>query len=317
MTRAATVPIYRPDGDLYDQISRFAMKIAGWLFRPAVLCFAVILGKARVDQLDERLTDEAIQQEIYRDYEQWLSLRLIQYGLFALEYVAKVITREPSHGRRIIKLTRGLRDKPPDRAARSSPCTPSEEKEKSPITTIEAPSSSSPDSASEKTEEPDQALVRSLLERARKLVNGATFGAICKAVKDYSADWVRKALDEMERRNKRPGALRKDWGYVLGILRTWRERGDAPEDPAPPAAETREKERAKTREKERAEHLANTARIDILRAKWDLLPESERESIRAAVRAKLPEAGRLPATMFEQLCLDELEQRQAEKPRAP
>jgi hypothetical protein len=52
---------------------------------------------------------------------------------------------------------------------------------------------------------------------------------------EFGAEWVGRALDEVERHNRKPGNLPvKRWGFVLGVLANFRrEGGPAPERPKP------------------------------------------------------------------------------------
>ena len=127
----------------------------------------------------------------------------------------------------------------------------------------------------------------------------------------FTADSVRRALDWMEKRNRKPGNVRKDWGYVLGILRNRAQTGwpeEAPAAPPEPAKKT-----APTGEPTAAEQ----AREDRLRGLWAALGEGRREEIRAAVKAENPGLVRWP-NLLEPLYLAELERLQpAEEPRPP
>jgi hypothetical protein len=162
---------------------------------------------------------------------------------------------------------------------------------------------------------PDPTVARALFERARQLVDGVSFGAVDEAMVVFTADSVRRALDWMEKRNRKPGSARKDWGYVLGMLRN-RARTGWPEEP-PPRPQEPPKPAGPT-----AEELAEQAREKRVRGLWEALSEEQRQAIRGEVRKANPGLGHL-AGIIEALSLAELERRcpadapAAEEPRAP
>jgi hypothetical protein len=131
------------------------------------------------------------------------------------------------------------------------------------------------------------------------------------AMTNFTAESVRRALDWMEQRNRKPGNVRKDWGYVLGILRNKQQTG-WPEEP-PAAVPQAGRPRAQTVEETAAEDRRETR----LRGLWAALSEGQREEIRARVKAENPGLLRWP-NLLEPLYLAELERHQpAEEPRAP
>ena len=127
----------------------------------------------------------------------------------------------------------------------------------------------------------------------------------------FTADSVRRALDWMEKRNRKPSTVRKEWGFVVGILRNkqrtgWPDEASAalakPHEKPPPTAEPT---------------AAEKAREDRLRSLWAALSEGQREEIRAQVKAENPGLVRWP-NLLEPLYLAELDRRQpVEEARAP
>ena len=127
----------------------------------------------------------------------------------------------------------------------------------------------------------------------------------------FTAESVRRALDWMEKRNRKPGNVRKDWGYLLGILRN-KQRTGWPEDP-PAATSQATGPRASTIE----ETAADAKREARLRGLWAALSEDQREEIRVQVKAENPGLVRWP-NLMEPLYLAKLERRQpAEEARSP
>jgi hypothetical protein len=230
------------------------------------------------------------------------SISFVQKGLAILEK-AGIIDRIRRHGRRFIEWCKGLR------GGKAPPSTPPKKDIRD--TTTREPSSSSLESTPEKTGEPDPAEVDALYQRARQVLDGVSRGDILAAIRRFSAEWVRKTLDFMAKRNAKPGNARKGWGYALGILLNREAKGDWPED-APKAAPTPARKPAAE-----AEDPAEKAREKRLREAWGLLSEPEREEIRATVRAENPALIRF-APIFEAACMTELERREsADLPRAP
>lgn len=215
-----------------------------------------------------------------------------------------LIDRIRRGGRRFIAWTKGL--KPNVRGQKKdSPadplCTPPPEERDKETTTTGGASSSSSEPGEEETDGPDPAAVWALYQRARGLLTEVTVGRVSHAVATYSADWVRKVLDLVEKRNRVAGNVKKPWGFARGWLENWRKEGGPPDDPEPPKAATKESKALKVDPTDRA-------REERLRAAWEALSESEREAIRIAVKAENPGIGRWK-NMLEPLYLAELERR--------
>ena len=76
--------------------------------------------------------------------------------------------------------------------------------------------------------------IEKLNERASRLVPGATPGRVAQAAQDFSAEWLSRALDEVERHNRTPGNKRVwSWGFVLNTLRNFKVMGGPPPKAAP------------------------------------------------------------------------------------
>lgn len=241
------------------------------------------------------------------------SISFVQKGLHALDVLLRLLRRTRRRGRRYLDWIKGLVPRNEARAARPEdpPAPPSGgKKEELRDTTTREPSSSSSISTPEGTGEPDPAGLDALYRRARELVDGVSRGDVRAAILRFTAEWVGKALDVMERRNRKPGNARKPWGYVLGILLNRQEKGDWPDDPKPAAAAAAVKA-ADPAEEER--EAAEKAREKALRERWGLLTEPEREAIEAEVRASNPGLARF-RPMFEAACMARMDERQAADP---
>jgi hypothetical protein len=117
-------------------------------------------------------------------------------------------------------------------------------------------------------------------------------------------DWLVK--NEDKRVGKNPS------GYLVSSIRSDYQApgeyaGAAKAEEARKLAEEADR-RAKKKAKEEADKLK--AKEADLRGRWEKLPESEREAIRAAVKAENPGLGRWK-NMLEPLCLAALEAREA------
>jgi hypothetical protein len=310
---AARQPLFRPGGDLYAALPLdLFYGLDADLKASALEVMGVLVDKHRAGDLDEMLTDNDIAELIHR------SVSFVQKGLHTLhngvaDVLDAIIIRTRARGRRTIQFVRGLRgsqrDKPDSPPAPPLPLPEEEQKDK----TTTAGSSSSLIDPPDRTDGagPDPTVVRALFERARQLVDGVSLGAVAEAAVVFTAESVRRALDWMEKRNRKPGTVRKDWGYVLGILRNKQQTG-WPEDP-PAAKPQATRSKATTIE----ETAAEKAREDRLRGLWAALSEGQREEIRAAVKAENPGLDRWP-NLMEPLYLAELERRQpAEEARSP
>jgi hypothetical protein len=164
-------------------------------------------------------------------------------------------------------------------------------------------------------EQPPSELVEALKARgvtaktAQELVEAHPPGRIRTKLEVF--DWLVRNADR--RVGKNPA------GYLVASIRSdYRAPGDYPTRTAggAPAAE-REKARrlAAEQQAQRQARARDEAREAKLRAAWERLPESEREAIRAAVKAENPGLGRWKA-MLEPLCLAALEARMSSDPGA-
>ena len=152
------------------------------------------------------------------------------------------------------------------------------------------------------------ALVDALVARgvtakvAAELVAGHPPGRLRTKLEVF--DWLVK--NEDKRVGKNPA------GYLVASIRSDYQ---PPEEFAGHAKAEEQKKKVeetdqKAAKKARDESEKLKARDAELRARWDLLPEAERESIRAAVKAENPGLGRWK-NMLEPLCLAALEARDA------
>jgi hypothetical protein len=323
-------PHYREGGDLYDQISRLIYTLEPTYLRSALHVASVIYNADKRGELDgdraELLTNREIRRRIEAETGQRFSLSFINKGLYALHRVlgAKglaLIDRIRRHGRRVIRLVRGIRERsnakqPGPGEPIIPPSTPPDplQRQIQGTTTTEGPSSSSLQTSPRETERPDPAVVDALYDRARQLVDDVSRGDVRDAVEVFTAEWVGKALDVVERRNRKPGNARKPWGYVAGILLNRSKKGDWPDDPAPAPKAAAAKVAPEAAAAEKAAQDAEKARDERLRAAWGLLGDAQQDAIRATVLAANPHLRQLPPSMLKAECLEELGRRQAESP---
>jgi hypothetical protein len=325
------LPHYREDGDLYDQLTRVFYTLEPTYIRSALFVCSVVFNADKRGELDdehraEALTNREIRRRIEAETGHRFSLSFVKKGLYAVHRVLKnkpdpnrpagqpdsdkgmaLIDRIRQHGRRVIVLLRGIREagkaKMPKPGEPIIPlCTPPPEKrEDQETTTTGNGSSSSPKEGGGERDGPDPAVVWALYERARNLLTEVTVKRVSHAVETFTADWVRRVLDQVEKRNRIPGNVRKPWGFALGWLKNWAKEGGPPEDPQPaPRTAARETKPLEA-------DLADQARDEHLRAAWDALSESDREAIRAKVKAANP--GIRWPNLLEPLYLVELERR--------
>lgn len=225
---SATAERFRPGGDFYSPIPDPVFDLLPRKYKAVAIAVVRCLDKLLLaNALDERVTDRVIAEATgYCE-------RSVQRALYALHRVLgelgrPIIDRVRQHGRRIITFIRGF-------AARGStpPVPPLNTSE---ITTTREPSSSL-GSPEEKTEATREIAPPELVDRACRLVPEATPGKVADAVAVYGVDWVRKALDRVEKRNaNRDNKPVKSWGFVLNTLKNWEREGSAPPDDPPPAA---------------------------------------------------------------------------------
>jgi hypothetical protein len=235
--------LFRTGGDLYDCVPRIIDQLPQGDQHAATKVFQYLMRMDLDGQLNELITDRVIAEAI------GYSTRFVQKGLYALhhklgELGQAIIDRMPSQGRRIITFIRGLaprRDAQP-RPIPNPPQTPPEElKTKKETSTDTPPSSSSPEIIILKTNPDDPAFI-ALVARACGLIPDATAERVGVTIATYGAEWVGLALDQAEKRNRKPGKLPvQSWRYVLGILTNWHREGGppAPKTQASPAPAAR------------------------------------------------------------------------------
>jgi hypothetical protein len=122
-------------------------------------------------------------------------------------------------------------------------------------------------------------------------------------------------------RNQDKRVAKNPAGYLVASVRAdYRPPGDykAAGEKARAAADRRAAEEAERQQKRRAREQAehDRAREADLRARWEKLPESERNSILAAVKAANPGLGRWKK-MLDPLCFAEMERRHGPTPPGP
>lgn len=228
--------LFRKDGVPYDMTPGPIKQLPDFYRAAATEVWWVLMEVINErGELDEWLITSRIAARTKPGQDDERSLSFVYKGLYALEKLAGMILRIRQHGRRVIRIAKGLlgwdrtKEKKNDNDALVVVVSsdPSEGVQGAPAASPAA--------------DPPSDQVEALLKRARELVDGTSAGAIGDAVTVFTAEWVGKALDVVEKRNRKPGNVRKDWGYVLGILRNWRAKGGPPDDPAPgrpPAAPT-------------------------------------------------------------------------------
>ncbi len=265
----------------------------------ATVAYRAYRRRERDGTLDETATDAALGEE-----SGW-SASLLQKGAHALDVLlgklgCPLIGRRSGlgmHGRRQITLLPLAGEGKSEAADAGLPPGPPSSETRD--TTISGGSSSS---SIPGPGPPLAAVDPALVARACALIPKATPGRVVDAVANHDAEWVARALDRVEERNRQPGNKPvRSWGFVLGILSRWRkEGGPPPPDQAPkPQASPRP---AQTIEETAAEDIRN-ARI---RAAWDALDEERRQSLRNAVLKDSPHLIRWPR-MIEAECLARIE----------
>lgn len=291
--------LFRQGGDLWSGMSDNLFLLARGPRKNARDVLHYVVLQERLGKNDERLTDVAIAEAL------GCSRRTVQRGLHALHVVLgglgkAIIDRVRTHGRRIITFTRGLASS--GRAA--SPPSPPGEQEK---TTIGELSSSPPEKAVGTGEAPPE-----LVDRACKLVPGATPGRVADVVGTYGAEWTSRALDRVESRNRKPGNKPvKSWGFVLKTMANWRQEGgpppEGPRPAAPPAAPPPPKAKPESPEPWTAKGLAQML-------EQCLAPSRSVSSFARGRVLKAIEDGLIPAELMATI---PAELRGPESPRAP
>jgi hypothetical protein len=223
---------FKPGGFTYRTVPDVIDGLPKGLQHAATVVYRCIMRFLARGELDHRATDKAMADDCG-----W-SESFVQKGLHALHVVlgemgTPAIDRERAHGRRTIipapLAGRGTAGPVPDAA--SPPRTPPEERRD---TTTGGASSSPPRIAPEDPGSRIGAIDPALVERACRLVPLATPGRVAEVVAKYGAEWVSRALDVVEKRNRKPGNKRvESWGFVLRTLKNWDKEGGPPPDPAP------------------------------------------------------------------------------------
>jgi hypothetical protein len=154
----------------------------------------------------------------------------------------------------------------------------------------------------------EDAVVAKLVDQAARILTGERPaelpGKIRAAIQaDNPGWWIRNALVAVNRMTPRDGGKRH-WGMVLRVLANFRLEGKPLEEPAPPPDphQAALEKRARDQEQEKIQTQHDKALEAALRAAWDRLPETQRESIRAKVEAENPTLVRWPK-MLEPLYL--------------
>jgi hypothetical protein len=124
MADGVIISHYRPDGDLYDQMPRVIHTLEPTYLRSAYLVASVVCNADKRGELDgdqaELLTNREIRRRVEAETGRRYSLSFIKKGLFALHRVLgekglALIDRIRQHGRRVISLVRGIREKGKDK----------------------------------------------------------------------------------------------------------------------------------------------------------------------------------------------------------
>jgi hypothetical protein len=164
------------------------------------------------------------------------------------------------------------------------------------------------------------------VRQAEGLFGAGMLGRVRDAVLVYTLEWVLAALFVAARRPSRKSCNLPvvGWGFVLNTLGNWKREGSPsprvleamrtargpsadPSSRGPSADQSAGPKRNQTPTVADVEERAREAK---LRAAWAGLAESEREAIRAAVKAENPGLSRWP-NVLEPLCLAALEVRMA------
>jgi hypothetical protein len=226
------------------------------------------------------------------------------------------IIRDRQRGRRQFLPGKGLTLKGSSPAPADPLCTPPPEKrEDQETTTTGGRPSSFPEIAPDGTEGRREAPAPELVDRACKLIPEATPEWVAAMVAVFPSEWFSQALDEVEERNRKPGnrpVYRRR--FVTIKLESWAAGGGPPRRVKAAPAATAKPEAPK-------DDPAKIAREKRIGEVWGLMPEPEKEAIRAAVRAEQPDIVRFERTrpiVFEAACLAALAKRlEPAEPRAP
>jgi hypothetical protein len=105
-----------------------------------------------------------------------------------------------------------------------------------------APASSSPpdcaslpperETAVTETRPPDSIELKAVVSEAEKLFGGSLERKVVALAKQFSLDWVRRAIDQAVRYRSRGKIV--EWGLLIKICRDWLEEGGPPPEPARP-----------------------------------------------------------------------------------
>jgi hypothetical protein len=227
-------------------------RVAGTL---VALSIAQLMHEDQVTELGEDITDGFLQGY------SWLkgfSRDFIQRGLRVCEQVKGIFGRKRQHGRRTISMTEEGRFLASRGGSPSpSPHTPLPlKREREETTTTEGQSSSSLEKTLEKTPTPEDPAHAGLIARARGLIGALNPGRVLAAVAEFSAEWVDRALDRVEERNRKPGNKPvSSWGFVLGVLRNYHKEGGPPPPKAAPQSQPSGSRRSEASPEEKPQPL--------------------------------------------------------------
>jgi hypothetical protein len=231
--------MFRPDGSPWFMIPEEIHDLPSFYRAAATEVWPVLLKYVREwGELDERLITRKIAEELESKHGHRCE-SFVAKGLYALQYLAKLIVRIRKHGRRIIVFLKGLLGQERSAPAPASPLStpPPEKREIQETTTTREPSSSSLESIPKEADGPKPTAPPELVERACKLVPEATPDWVDAMVAVYGPEWFGRALDQVEERNRKPHALPvRKRKFVMDILAAWKDEGGPPkrlEDPRP------------------------------------------------------------------------------------
>ncbi len=217
--------LFRTNGDPYAGIPLPVLNLESHWRAAAVEVMAFLATRERGQGLDETIIDRDIAEALGR------SGSFVQKGLYALERVLgeggqAVIHRARARGRRVITFVRGLRTRGTDPKSAAPSALP-QEQEKTASTGLQGEPSTPMSFSSD----------HPLIKRGLQLIPDATPERIAAAMATYSPDWVARAFDKVERRNRKPGMLPvRGLIYVLRALEGWKTEGGPPKDSAPTVA---------------------------------------------------------------------------------
>ena len=301
--------LFQRGGQTYRTVPDLIDRLPKGLQHRATVAWKAIMRRLARGELDERATTRAMAEE-----SGW-SESLIQSGLHALDVVLRdmgltpLIERIRAHGRRtIVPAPLAARGTAGPAADGPPPGPPPEERED---TTTDAASTSSPQSTPEPPEMAGDYPPAELIDRACKLIPKATRGRVIDAAAVYGSEWVSRALDVVETRNRKPGNKRvESWGFVLSTLANWRKEGGPPPEvpPASPATATPATRRADEEPPRPLTAIELADLVEVCKSPVPRVARFSREQLRKAVAD-----GAIPAELVATIPAELLEP----DPRAP